>query len=377
MFDVQVCLVSQQAAPNLLPLLDPVTKPKEVVLLVSDEMKRSAQRLEEVIKPTGIKIRHEHFSALGDFQEMQSQLESLLASYPNQTVALNATGGNKWMAITAQEVFRFNSYPVFYVDIASGQVLFLDSDTPPHMISATIKLDNYLKSYGYEIQKEKTTVKGLTSEQRELCQVLVKNVTEWGKALGALNKLASDAEASKSLTINIGDLRATSQLDSLLKECEWAGILKYNTQNQTLTFTDDDARFFANGGWLEEFINSRLNELKGEGVLQDSSHLNLKIGNDSTSNEIDVAFMAKNRLHLIECKTKRLTGKHAGSAGTESVYKLDSISDLGGLATKSMLVSYRSLGQADLSRAKDLRIKVVQSSEIQQIKYIIKDWISR
>lgn len=377
MFDTQVCLVSGQAAPNLLPLLDERLKPREVILLVTEAMKDKANQLQSVIQPTGIKVRQLPFLATGDFQDMQRQLEELLKPYPIDGVALNVTGGNKWMAITAQEVFRFNNRPVFYVDMESGQLLFLDSQTPPQSIHAKIKLENYLKAYGYRIDDETKSIQGLTSDQRELCQRLVANVSQWGGALGQLNRLASEAEIKKSLRVPLSILdRQDLQLNNLLRECELCGILQKEHSGKTIQFSDDESRFFANGGWLEEYINSRLNELKTEGLLQDSSHLNLKIASSQSTNEIDVAFMAKNRLHIIECKTKRLTGQYAGSAGTDSLYKLDSISDLGGLGTKSMLVSYRTLGKADAQRAKDLNIRVVQGEQIQTIKNTIRSWIS-
>lgn len=377
MFHTQVCLVSGQAAPNLLPLLDEHLKPKEVILLVTDAMKDKANQLQAVIQPTGIKVRQQAFSAIGDFQAMQHQLEELLRPYPPEGVALNVTGGNKWMAITAQEVFRFNNRPVFYVDIESGQLLFLDSQTPPQSINAKIKLENYLKAYGYRIDGETKSIQGLTTDQRELCQRLVAYVSQWGGALGQLNRLASEAEIKKSLSVALSILdRQDVHLDNLLRECELSGILRRDHSGKTIHFSDHETRFFANGGWLEEYINSRLNELKAEGLLQDSSHLNLKIASPQSTNEIDVAFMAKNRLHIIECKTKRLTGQYAGSAGTDSLYKLDSISDLGGLGTKAMLVSYRTLGKADAQRAKDLNIRVVQGEQIQTIKNTIRSWVS-
>ncbi|MBC6907364.1 DUF1887 family protein [Saccharophagus sp. K07] len=376
MFKTHLCMVSAQAAPNLLPLLDDQFKPQEVILLVTDAMREKAKYLQEAIQPLGIKVMQHPFSATGNFHSMQQQLEDLLKPFAPGEIALNVTGGTKWMAITAQEVFRFNNRPVFYVDIDSGQLLFLDDSSQAHTLSAKIKLENYLRAYGYKILSNHKQAKGLTAEQRELCQSLVTNITEWGAALGQLNRLAHMAENNSNLTASLTALeKADPHLPHLLKECEAANILTFTPTNNSLRFSSDEARFFANGGWLEEYINSRINELKSEGLLQDNSHLNLKIASQNATNEVDVAFMANNRLHIIECKTRRLTGQFAGSAGTESLYKLDSIRDLGGLGTKSMLVSYRPLGNADAQRAQDLRIRVVQGEGIQRIKETIRRWI--
>jgi hypothetical protein len=376
MFDVQVCMVSAQAAPNLLPLLDEQLKPKEVILLVSEKMKPQATYLQDVIKPMGIKVRQQTFEATGNFQQLQNQLEALINEYPEQSIALNVTGGTKWMAITAQEVFRSYGQPVFYVDIDTDSIFFVDSERAPLTLTARIKLKNYLLAYGYEIKSEKIGASGLTSDQRELCQYMVAYVEEWGGAIGQLNRLASEAEQKKTLSVSLSLLeKSDSYLEALLKQCVGSGILQHEKDKKQIYFADEKARFFANGGWLEEYINGRLNELKADGVLQDNSHLNLRIGSPNSTNEIDVAFMARNRLHLIECKTRRLTGAYAGSAGTESLYKLDSISELGGLGTRSMLVSYRPLGVADKQRASDLRIKVVEGIQLKDIKAILMAWI--
>lgn len=376
MFKTHVCLVSNQAAPNFLPLLDDTLKPQEVILMVTEQMREKANFLQKSITPLGMKVRQETFSATGEFAVLQEQLIKLLDSYQPEEIALNATGGTKWMAITAQEVFRMNGSPVFYMDIDSGSILFLDSEREPLTISGKVKLEQYLHIYGYSIINQGHTVKGLASAQRDLCQQLVAHVVEWGGALGQLNKLASDAEASKSLHVALSALGnyQDQYLEKLLKECTYAQLLTQDKDQ--ISFRSEEARFFANGGWLEEYINSKLNELKRDGLLQDSSQLNLKVQYLSkTENEIDVAFMANNKLHLVECKTKRLTGTYAGSAGTESLYKLDSIRDLGGLGTKSMLVSYRPLGNADAQRAKDLNIKVIQGEQIHNMKEALRAWI--
>jgi hypothetical protein len=197
MFKTHVCLVSQQAAPNFLPLLDDALKPQEVILLVTAQMQKQAEYLQKVIKPLGIKVRQEMFEATGSFDKLQAQLMELLKPYNADEIALNATGGTKWMAITAQEVFRMKGSPVFYVDIGSGSVLFLDSQREAHPLAKKVKLENYVKAYGYVIKNEEKIATGLSEIQRDLYQVLIKNVVEWGGALGQLNALASAAEGNK------------------------------------------------------------------------------------------------------------------------------------------------------------------------------------
>ena len=370
-------MVSQQAAPNLLPLLDSEMKPEKVVLMVSPQMQGQADYLEQVIRPRGIKVVQQKLDILDDFDDMQNQMIPLLENEPADEIALNATGGNKWMAMAAQEVFRMNGSGVFYVKVEDDKVLFMGGNPASHNLSQHIDLKSYIQAYGFEFRKE-SPVTGLSQELRDLCKSLVLKVDEWQDAIGQLNLLASEADRRNALTVSIESILKyrDPQLSLLFNECTAAGVLSGKVKDQ-LQFADAQAREFANGGWLESYVGSRLNELKGEGVIQDSPRMNQHIQRcgATSHNELDVCFMARNRLHLIECKTKRMTGKGASQMTTETVYKLDSISELGGLGTKSMLVSYRNLNRADLQRARDLRIKVVQGTEIKDLKSKLKEWI--
>lgn len=372
-------MVSAQAAPNILPLLDDSMKPEKVVLLVTLQMRQQAKYLEQVIKPRGINVVQRRLELVDDFARMQDQLYPLIENEPSDEIALNATGGTKWMAIAAQEVFRMNGSAVFYVNVDNDNVLFLDDKSTSHKLSQRIDLKNYIQAYGYEF-REKDKITGLTKKLRELCRELVRNVNQWQGAIGNLNTLASEAEKKQQLSLKIDSVlpHPDHQLNYLLDECRRAGLLK-ETPDDQIHFVDETARTWANGGWLEDYVNSQLNSLKSENIIQDSPRLNLQIQRqEATShNEVDVCFMARNRLHIIECKTKRMSGKGTADVTTDTVYKLDSISDLGGLGTRSMLVSYRKLNAADEKRAKNLRIKVIQGEQLQNLQKHLRQWIQQ
>jgi len=377
-YKTHVCLVSAQAAPNLLPLLDDQLKPQNVILLVTPQMKEKAEWLANVITPRGIRVEKIEISTAADFSAIQEKLFSIIelhAENPGE-IALNATGGTKWMSIAAQEIFRLNHSPVFYVDVETDHVHFLGENKPSQKLNQKIDIANYLKTYGYQITSEDKN--GLSQAHKDLCEQMVLHVADWESAIGQLNLLANKAEENNTLTANIDDAsKLPIYFDTLITECSHAGLI-HGTIKNGIKFKDATARGFCNGGWLEGYVNRILSELRKEELLQEQPHLNIKVKKGQTSeNEIDVAFMAKNRLHIIECKTKRFSGKQAGQAGTDTVYKLDSISELGGLGTKSMLVSYRPLKNADKQRAKDLRIEVIERDQIQNLKTHLKNWINK
>jgi hypothetical protein len=45
-------------------------------------------------------------------------------------------------------------------------------------------------------------------------------------------------------------------------------------------------------------------------------------------NEVDIALLAQNRLFIIECKTRKMSGDDLAGPGAESLYKLDSLTSL-------------------------------------------------
>ena len=106
----QLCLVSAQATPNLTPALDPATRPRRVILLVSPDMHAKAEWLEQVLRPRGVRVDRWPIDDAWDVEGVQSRLLELLDRERDAmeagAIALNATGGTKPMSIAAYEVFR-------------------------------------------------------------------------------------------------------------------------------------------------------------------------------------------------------------------------------------------------------------------------------
>jgi hypothetical protein len=93
-------------------------------------------------------------------------------------------------------------------------------------------------------------------------------------------------------------------------------------------------------------------------------------------NELDIVFLAHNRLFLVECKSKWLQGLEAEGPGAESLYKIDSLTALGGLNTRGMLVSYQPIERWDRRRAGDLHIRIVEGEMLRNLADHLRDWLS-
>lgn len=381
---IQICLVSQQAAANLLPALDPALKPEKVILVVTQKMQRQAENLQAVLRETVGKVEQLQLSNEQDYAKIQSELLELAAKLEGDTVSLNITGGTKLMSVAAQSVAALSDWAMFYVDADTDQVIDLATQTgeaapAPHAISQQLKLRHYLRSYGFELTQDPQRTQA-NAAQQQLTQNLVTQVGSLEASIGALNGLAQDAERRNSLSVELQGWQETDMnLDVLLRDFENAGALK-RAKNK-ITFADRAALNFVKGGWLELHAIQAVHQATGPLNIRDKAvGLEVKDIGSSTKNELDIAFLARNRLFVIECKTARIDRPQGGNneppKANDTLFKLaENCRRIGGLGTRGMLVSYRKLREPELKLAKALNIEVVAGADIARLYEKIKIWV--
>lgn len=368
--DIHLALVSAQAVPNITPLLDPVFRPKEVVLLVTQAMQQQADWLKAVIQPTGVKVTTWDIKNPWDIRHVQDRVVDLLIERDGENIALNATGGTKPMSMAAYEAFRSEDKPVFYVHPEQDLVVWLSPAAwPKHELAHRMKLEAFLGAYGARcVSLERS---GIDMDFRELTDELVQDISTYAEPLKGLNWYAHQAEKSLSVAL---DKKVWSEVEYLAERFECYSLLTLKTDR--IIFPDEKARFFVNGGWFEEYVYSQLFNLRKDIESINDLARNIQVVRTTQKgdvrNEIDVAFLANNRLYLIECKTRGWNDE----AGNESLYKLDTLKDLlGGLQAQAMLVSYQKLGRHIKRRADDLGIKYCDGADIHRLREKLKEWV--
>lgn len=393
-YDTHLCLVSAQATPNLLPLLDEAWRPKKVVLACSAQMKPAALALRAVVqtKASGMLVETLDLPNAYDYGALSETFLSYLAAHENEHIALNVTGGTKLMAVAAQEAFRSASKPVFYVNVETDEVLVIGqqtTDQAPQPLRAKLKVHEVLRAHGYSVtQAEQPQI---TRELRDLTARLVDHVASAGRALGTVNALARAARDNANLRVELTpaqyDSRALADILALFAD---AHLLQQS--GQIVVFKNEAARFFVNGGWLEAHVYEALQSLRGqhEGLTDVAMGVRVAFGGQDPraqgkakdKNEIDVAFLYRNTLHLIECKTANLAqgGKGDDNKATEALYKMESLLKLGGLRTRGMVVDYRgqlASSEADRQRAKESHIEIAAGAQLKDLKGLISRlWFS-
>ena len=379
-----ICLVSAQAAANLLPALDSSLKPGKVVLVVTAKMQLQADHLTKVFKENAIKVERLELGNEQDFHQTANELLELAARLEGEAAVLNITGGTKLMSVAAQHVAETSGWRMFYVDADSDQVIWLERDqTAPQPLQQQLRLRHYLQSYGFSFTGKPDRAQP-TPAQQELTQTLVLNAGNLEDAISNLNALAQDAEnlSSLSVQLNAWPQRDPISLKVLLRDFENAHALSLS--GDTIHFGSEAQRDFVKGGWLEQHAIQAVHQVTGALGIRDKA-VGLEVIDDAsqTRNELDIAFIARNRLFVIECKTARID-KPQGNAdrpappkANDTLFKLaENCRRIGGQATRGMLVSYRKLGEPELRLARALNIEVVSGADIARLTEKLKKWVT-
>ncbi len=377
--ETHVILVGDGPVAGLTPALDPTFAPREAVLVTPRGEDERAGWLEAVLGPRGVRCVRWPIGDPHDVEGVRARVFDLLAEREGGDLALNVSGGTRPMALAAYEVFRQLDQPVFYVDPRTDHLVWLFHPDFPDGAPATdladrMKLAAYMTAHGARIESA-GPAQGVPQTLRALCDDLVTHVEDLARPLATLNYLAGTAKGSLYSEALGHSLRDAEDLQALIRRFEAAGCL--GRAGSRLVFPDEARRFFVQGGWLEAHVFGAVFGLqKQRPTLQDIGRgvqVARSVGGGEVRNEIDVAFLADNRLFVIECKTACLERQDAGSA---ALYKLDSLAELlGGANGRAMLVSFRPLKGYQARRAAELEIEVVAGADLRSLESRLLSWI--
>lgn len=369
-----VCLVSDLAAANLLPLLDPNFAPKHVVLVVSDRMTNVAKSLEEALALLPYRITSERWLLPDayDVSAMESSLFDHFAELDNQKtqIVVNLTGGTKLMAIVMQRQCECADCDYFYLNYESGAVHYFrprGSGVEEIRLEVRNPLKPYVRAYGFRLQEAKRSP-AFTSEHQQLAHDLI-HIASFREALPTLNYCAGEAKNHPQRMAKLPANR-TSGLDALIDRLSDNNLLRPKGADQVV-FTDEPSRFFVNGGWLEDFVASSLGKLALPGlIVQANPTIEFCEGHEKkrdiagTHNELDVVAWYRNRLYLFECKTKDY--KEEKDDINDTLYKLRQLAQALGSSVKAVLVSYLPIPDKGRQRAKDMGVELIAGNDLKR-----------
>lgn len=367
-YDTHIVFVSRQTMPNYLPALDPNLGPNNMVLVRTSEMRDTAKSLSEALLNASPNLQIEYCDLDGsyDLLELSEKLESLIQDLKSRGLKplFNITGGTKTMTIAAMIATENTSVPAFYLPLNSDEVIFV-RELETVRLNTSISLKNYLMLYGFRMEIKPDALP-YRIELKNLTKQLIET-TSFRDAYPTINFLA--AKAKGTLSVDLDEAGTISQAgNALLDQFESAGLLSIKAKK--MLFAGESARFFVNGGWLEDFTAAEAINAFPEAKI----HKNVKIihveGHKTksnlagTTNELDVAFVYKGKLCLIECKTLVENDKNNLD---NPLYKLDSLSKAIGITVCPILVSYLPVSDKVLQRASTMNIAVIAGNDLKRL----------
>ena len=223
------------------------------------------------------------------------------AGVPPDNLTLNATGGNKLMAMGFIEAARDAGIgKIVYADTAHDRIEFVHPEgLPPEPMGQLATLEDLFESRGLRIVRmdsDKPQWQQRVRERSELTRWLFERALERPSPLGKLRA-------------NLNPKAGTPWVNgALVKRLQQAGLLKpkASAKEPQLEAMDEEANFYLQGGWLEELVWLEACEL--DDVLVGCG-LRLQLEEDAGTNmelhELDLVILHRNRLLLGECKVCR------------------------------------------------------------------------
>lgn len=339
--------------------------PDKVILLHRKE--NDIEGIKSVLNSRGINCQSQMVSF--DPKQIRTILKHIFIENKDNELIFNASSGYRMMVLVTLEQFTSQGMDAFVVDKFTNQLHWLHPrDKTSIELSSQLKISEYLKLYSSQVlNKGKTTLD--SQVMQELTHWLIDNIEQFGGALAALNHIAMRADTTMEYHLD-RNYKRKAHLQNILSRFQDVGLLHIGQQK--IVFKDEASRFYANGGWLENHVfNTVFHMRQSRQTISDlAKGMEIVRAQGKVKNEIDVITMANNRLHLIECKTRKFTNKnHANTPGSAAIYRLDTLKEsLGGNSGKAMLVSYQRLSRYTEQRAKDLGIYCCSHIQLKQLK---------
>ncbi|EEX92708.1 hypothetical protein VIOR3934_04289 [Vibrio orientalis CIP 102891 = ATCC 33934] len=376
---VHVGIIDQDPIRLVTPLLDNRTISDHIVFIGVASQEDMYLRLHSVLSKRNITSEFFEIPNVANTSKIKQAISTLAEnlSARGEEVKLNASCGLRHRLLSVYEVFRTYHWPIFVVEPNSDRLCWLYPDgKEDSQVEDRITIDDYLTVFGARGEfNDHELPPQLDQKLYELGERWAGNALELGPGLATLNYLATTCRKEQKLDVELSEKQqGYRELNMLLTDLVEAEIATY--ENGVLTFANEDARRFSNGEWLETLVHSTVRQIQQDmPTIQDRS-LNVQVyrqlGDREVRNELDVASVVNNKLHIIECKTKGMRDD-----GDDTLYKLESLRDLlGGLQARAMLVSFRPLRHNDITRAEDLGLALIGPDELKDLRTHLADWFA-
>ncbi|MBE1275817.1 Card1-like endonuclease domain-containing protein [Enterovibrio baiacu] len=374
---IHVGIIDQDPVRLVTALLHRQSQAERVIFIGVEEQQHQFDQLSKVLLPKGIQTDFYVIPTDINIPLIKSKLVELAEQLKQESaeVYFNASCGLRHRLLSAYEVFRTYQWPIYVIEPFSDELCWLFPEgRQQQQVEDHINISDYLTIFGARCELLEDDIRSpLETTIESVGHKWASNAYELGPGLATLNYLATTCRKEQRLDVELSEKQqGYRELGMLIDDLNDAGLSTY--KGGILTFTNEAARRFANGEWLEWYVHHIVEQIQRELLtIQDYSlgvQVYRQIGEKEVRNELDVATVVNNKLHIIECKTKGMS-----SDGDDTLYKLESIRDLlGGLQARAMLVSFRPLRHHDITRATDLGLALIGPDQLGDLKTHLHQW---
>ncbi|KAA6341695.1 hypothetical protein EZS27_010514 [termite gut metagenome] len=336
-----VTLISDQTIPNVQFIKEKQDEDTYFLFVSTQEMEKKGIKhwIINVCKIPDNKIIKTMVVDQFSLNDIESKLNEL--NYEEyEKLIVNITGGTKIMLLAVTEFFRnFLVSEIFYLTGIKDTILQVHPQIkqPKQHINKQITLDEYILSYGFEIQESK-----LSDIPFEFTKQFFASFISEGKkyllTFKELRRLRNEKKKKKKYEITtIGGLDTfLHTIDYPLPDCFQKEI------------TCQEIKYLT-GGWFEEYIFYRLIH-DPDNISENNIKTGTTLRKDNTLNEFDVIFLYKGDLYTIECKTSIINAKddnekrddEKDNLMLDTIYKVTALQKNLGLKSRSSIFTLSS-----------------------------------
>jgi len=330
-----ISLVSEQVIPNILFIKEFRTDIDKFLFISTNFMEKKKKVFS--IKQS-LQLKNEQCKTIVvDGDSIDDIIEKMgKEDFENVEIIINATGGTKIMFHSIYSYFsKLKSCKIYYLPLGKSnfQELYPNNKNVIE-VEQELNLQEYFVAHNCFIRPKQEDIDFDIDIIKKLKNFMLsdnnpKFIAKFFNEVGIIigEKTILEIYNQAGIKKNIPDFTVVS------KFCKQIGVEKITEQFRNLIIYQ----------WLEYYTYLMV---KKELLLEDDQiMMGLEFSsneNSSEKNELDVAFIYKNKLHIIECKTG-LKGNDNKSKIPEIVYKLQAIRSNFGINASGIIVTTESI----------------------------------
>jgi hypothetical protein len=380
---ILISLVSEMTIPNILVACQ---KQADILWFISTPKMEREGRTEWIKNALVLRGCLPQESNIGtrivdqdSLEDCKAKIQSLIEEVEEEVeFTLNMTGGNKVMAIAAYDILVKSGHrlKIGYMPIGRSEFIQIFPERKPlkvNRIEQRLNLEEYLAGYGFKIQNKAhfPELRDKVVSRRETSEWIFDNYAHLTSILDQFYRFLGEKRSHRKCRFDVKMEAPLTEMEKQHLNRNGFEVCGADERQIRKDLSKHEIQYWT-GGWFEEYVFDRINELRCGGILDDCM-LGMKIeSSGGSSNDLDVAFMKDNCFYYVECKT--LGDESDATIINHEVYKKSAISTLLGKGEKRAFICTTHSKCPDhlKNRAADYGIEILTIDQTRALGEVLK-----